>query len=167
MLIYLIGMMGSGKTKTGKKLAKQLSYQFIDVDSYIEAKERKTISELFADEGEESFREKEHKYLLDISLSEDTVVSTGGGLPCFYNHMKLMNTTGICVYLKASPAFLYSRLEKGKNSRPLIADLESDKLELFLSDMLEKRKQYYNHAMIIIDSKDIKISELKERLSDV
>ncbi len=167
MLIYIIGMMGSGKTKIGKKLAKQLSYQFIDVDSYIEAKEQKTIAELFADKGEESFRILEHNHLLSISLSEDTVISTGGGLPCYYDHMQLMNNTGVCVYLKASAAFLSSRLENGKASRPLITHLENDKLELFLSDMLEKRSQYYDQARILIDAKDLKISDLKDRLSNL
>ena len=80
--IFIIGYMGVGKTTVGKKLAKSLSLSFIDLDTYIESKYRKTIAGLFAELGEEDFRKIESKALRDVSLIENTVISTGGGAPC-------------------------------------------------------------------------------------
>src|SRR5690554_4257405 len=98
--IFIIGYMGSGKTTVGKKLAKSLSLSFIDLDAFIESKYRKTIAEIFAEKGEDGFRKIESKALSEVALIEDVVISTGGGAPCFYNNMELMNKTGTTVIYK-------------------------------------------------------------------
>ncbi|MBR6078383.1 MAG: AAA family ATPase, partial [Paludibacteraceae bacterium] len=83
--VYLIGYMGCGKTTIGKRLAKSLGWDVIDMDSRIENRYRKTIPDIFASEGEESFRKKERFILEELSALENVVVSTGGGAPCFFD----------------------------------------------------------------------------------
>ena len=159
MKIFLIGMMGSGKTKSGQKLAKTLSYKFIDVDAFIEEKEGKTIPLLFKEIGELKFRELEHRYVLKLLEYKDVVISTGGGLPCFHNNMDLINSNGISVYLQAAPSFLKSRLMNHKSSRPLIAKITDEELEEYLKTLLEQRRVYYEKANIHISA--INLSEKK------
>ena len=81
--IYLIGYMGAGKTTIGKALERHTSLSFIDLDCYIEGRFRKTISQLFAEKGEASFRELERRMLHEVSEFEDVIISCGGGTPAF------------------------------------------------------------------------------------
>lgn len=157
-------MMGSGKTSVGRKLANLLSYQFIDVDEYIELQENCSIRVLFKEKGEEAFRELEHQYLKDIVKLENTVVSTGGGLPCHHQHMDLMNNTGATVYLDAEPAFLKSRLVDNKKLRPLIAHIDNEHLEVFLTELLSKRKIDYAQASVFVSSISLKPSSIFDLL---
>ena len=159
MKIFLIGMMGSGKTKIGQKLAKALSYKFIDIDAFIEEKEEKSIPLLFKEIGEDKFRELEYHYILKTLEYEDVVVSTGGGLPCFHNNMDLINSNGISVYLQAAPSFLKSRLINNKSSRPLIAEIPNEELEEYIDELLDQRRAYYEKAHIHISA--INLSEKK------
>ena len=155
-------MMGCGKTSLGKKLARQLDYDFIDIDEFIEKKEGKTISELFDIWGEEEFRIQEHLYLKKIGQSENGVISTGGGLACYHNNMSLMNQLGETLFLYADSAFLSSRLKQGKASRPLIAALTDEELPSFVDALLEKRNPFYEQAKHIVPSKDLKVSDVLE-----
>lgn len=155
MRIFLIGMMGSGKTKIGQRLAKALSYKFIDVDAFIEEKKGKTIPLLFEEIGERKFRELEHQSILDLQEYDDIVVSTGGGLPCFHNNMDLINKNGVSVYLQATPSFLKSRLIHNKSTRPLIANLPDEELENYLITLLELRKPYYEKANIQLSAMNL------------
>ena len=157
MKIFLIGMMGSGKTSLGKKLANALSYSFVDVDEYIEKQEKKTVTTLFKDLGEESFRKLEHHYLKQLISSDNVVISTGGGLPCYYDNIEIINKNGISIYLEAEPAFLKSRLVLHKNKRPLIANIADADLEAFLSNLLQARQQFYKKALIHISAKSLNI----------
>lgn len=118
--IVLIGFMGSGKSSIGIKLAHALDYKFLDTDAYIEARERKKISEIFATYKEEGFREMESQCLRDLrdSLS-GYVVATGGGMPLRPENAKLLKEIGTVFYLKASKEVTYERLKEDK-SRPLL-----------------------------------------------
>ena len=89
--IFLIGYMGSGKTSMGKLLATQLSYDFVDLDAYIETKYHKTVSQIFAEMGESKFREIERKCLRLVGEFEKTIISTGGGSPCYFDNMEYKN----------------------------------------------------------------------------
>lgn len=139
--------MGSGKTTIGKLLAKKLDLQFIDVDVFIENRYRKSISAIFEERGEEGFRKIERQTLLEIIEFEDFVISTGGGLPCFFNNMDLMNESGITIYLKASVEELVNRLCSGKQNRPLIKGKNPEELKDFVSTNLNKREAFYNKAI--------------------
>ena len=97
--IILIGYMGAGKTTLGHALANRLQLQFIDLDLYIEERYRKTISQIFAERGEEGFRLIEQRMLHEVAEFEDVVISTGGGTPCFFDNIDYMNRQGTTVFL--------------------------------------------------------------------
>ena len=147
--------MDSGKTTIGRELAKKLKFQFIDVDHFIENRQRKTINEIFSEKGEDAFRLMEHKALEEISLFENIVISTGGGAPCFYNNMELMNNNGLTIYLKTSPEELTKRLAVTKNERPLLKEKTSEEMQAFIAENLEKRNDYYNQARLIFDVEQV------------
>ena len=150
--------MGSGKTTVGKSLAKKLGFRFIDMDDFIENHQGKTINEIFSEKGEGAFRLLENKTLQEISTLENVVISTGGGAPCFYDNMEMMNKTGFTVYLKVSPEELAKRLSICKESRPLLKDKTPHEMVAFISGNIEKRESYYNQAKLIFDAEQMLIS---------
>ena len=151
--VYLIGYMGVGKTTIGKKLAKHFGVNFIDLDKFIESKYHKTVPEIFAEMGEEGFRQIEQKSLLEVSEIENVIISTGGGTPCFFDNMGVMNRTGTTVYIHALAEELAARLLASKNVRPIIAGKPKDELIPFISTHLEEREKFYNQAKLIFKTK--------------
>jgi shikimate kinase len=150
MRIYLVGFMGSGKSTTGRKLAKLTGLNFIDLDKYIEERYFKTIPLIFSEEGEKGFREKERRSLQEVSQFEDVVIGTGGGTPCFFDNMEVMNRTGFTVYLAPATETLASRIFKSKNERPLISGKTREELISYINDTLQIRSPFYEQARIII-----------------
>ena len=125
--VFLVGYMGVGKTTIGKILSKELDVEFIDLDKYIENRYRKTIQEIFSEKGEDKFRIIEREMLREVSTFQNVLISTGGGTPCFFDNMEVMNRRGITVYVKASVEQLVSRLVASKNVRPIIRNKSHDK----------------------------------------
>ena len=123
MIIFLIGFMGSGKSTTGKRLARRMGYTFVDTDSLIAERLGMSVNKIFDRLGENAFREAETRLLNELIFKDNLVVSTGGGLPCYGGNMDLMNFNGQSVYLKVSSSVLYERLSLRKDKRPLIKDL--------------------------------------------
>lgn len=160
MRIFLIGFMGSGKTTSGKRLAKKLNYSFIDTDSLFEEKSGISISDFFIEKGEMAFRQAEHALLDDLVKLDNVVVATGGGLPCFFNNMDIINANGVSIYLRLSPLSLASRLANSKEDRPLIKNLSGDDLLSFITEMLEKREPYYLKAKCVIKGESVKTDHL-------
>lgn len=154
MIIYLIGYMGAGKTTFGKQIARKLGMTFVDSDDYIIDKFHSSINDIFKIHGEKEFRKMEREALEEISLQENAVVATGGGLPCFYDNMAYMKKHGICVYLKVDENELADRLDSIKASRPLLKDKSREELKQSVHDMLQTRELYYNRANIIVDATD-------------
>ena len=152
--IFLIGYMGAGKTTIGKQIAKCLGWPFVDMDLFIENRYHKTVPDIFAEKGEEFFRKIEHLILQEVAQFENTVISTGGGTPCFLDNMDLMNRTGITVYLKLPVSELMRRLSANKHERPLIKDKNTEELKQFIIDSLEKREMWYSRAGIVFNSSD-------------
>lgn len=148
MRIYLIGYMGAGKTTIGKSLALRMNLNYLDTDHFIENRYRKKISDIFATEGEDRFREIEHRILLEISEYENIVISTGGGLPCFNDNMTIMNNSGITVYIEVSDDELASRLDMSKSVRPVLKSRSGIELKDFVKDNLVVRKPFYEQAKI-------------------
>ena len=111
--------MGAGKTTVGRALSKRTGLSFIDLDYYIEGRYRKTVSQIFAENGEEGFRKIERNLLHEVAAFEDVLVSTGGGTPCFFDNMDYMNACGATIYLKVSVEELARRLEVCKRTRPV------------------------------------------------
>jgi shikimate kinase len=147
--------MGSGKTAIGKRLAEKLNLQFIDMDVFIENRFHKSVSAIFEEKGEAAFRKIERTILLEIIEFENIVISTGGGTPCFFDNMDLMNRAGITIYLKMSGDELAKRLQTGKQKRPLIKDKNSEEMKTYIAENLVKREQFYNRATLIIENDDI------------
>lgn len=153
--IFLIGYMGAGKTTAGRELAKKLNLEFVDMDHYIQARFQKTVGQLFAEYGEEEFRNIERKILREVSDIEDVVISTGGGTPCFFDNIDYMNQAGMTIYLKASPKALSERLNSCKEKRPLIKDKNEQELHSFVVESLQKREPWYAKAQIIFGTEEL------------
>jgi shikimate kinase len=169
MRIFLIGYMGSGKSTIGKKLARQLQCDFIDLDTVIETLEEMKISELFDQVGETGFREKEQAALQQLMRKENVVIATGGGAPCFFYNMERMNANGITVYLKMEPGVLVNRLQNAKTERPLIANKSENELKAFVAESLTEREPFYAQAHLEFNAANVtsaKLEELAERISN-
>jgi shikimate kinase len=158
--IFLTGYMGSGKSTAGKKLASRLNYSFIDLDELIEEEYQMTIPQIFSTKGEQEFRAMEHNTLKKVLERDNIVVACGGGTPCYYNNMELINGNGISVYLKMSADALVSRLMNAKVKRPLIANKNEEELRAFVNRQLEKREDFYHQAQFTVKGKDLDVEEL-------
>ncbi|WP_297087065.1 shikimate kinase [uncultured Draconibacterium sp.] len=165
MRVYLIGYMGCGKSRLGRRFSEHLGVQFVDMDDYIEERNCKTVPQLFADYGEDGFREKERKALEELSEFTDVVIATGGGAPCFFDNIDLMNKTGKTVFLNIDPAILADRLLSSKTERPLIKGKSREELVAFIDETLKKRKQFYSQAQFIISEPDFDLDKLQEMIS--
>jgi shikimate kinase len=159
-IIYIIGFMGSGKTTAGKKLASLLGWSFIDLDKRIEEYTGKTIPEIFSQNGEDYFRIIETQLLRNLKSCTKTVISTGGGTPCYIDNMDFMIETGLTIYLKLTPAELKSRLSQSKGERPLINDLDQKELTSFIKEKLAVREKWYERSDITINGIDLEINLL-------
>ncbi|MCB4809229.1 AAA family ATPase [Tamlana sp. 62-3] len=156
MIIILIGYMASGKSTIGKKLAKKLNYDLIDLDDYIEEREQLTVTEIFKNKGEIYFRKQETHYLKQLlSANESFILSLGGGTPCFGNNMEVILNAehAKSIYLRASLPTLVKKLIKKKAKRPLIAHLETEEeLTEFIGKHLFERSAFYNQAEVVIST---------------
>lgn len=156
--IVLIGYMASGKSVIGKQLADKLNYGFVDLDTFIEQNENRTIKELFKTKGEIYFRKKETEYLNQLlQQNKSEVIALGGGTPCYGNNMETMlsNKNTVSIYLKASLKTLVGRLENESEKRPLISHIDSEeKLMEFVGKHLFERTPFYERAGIVVNVDD-------------
>ncbi|MBK9510664.1 MAG: shikimate kinase [Cytophagaceae bacterium] len=149
--IFMLGMPSSGKSTLGRQLAKELNYDFIDLDKKIEVSEGKKITEIFNLNGEEYFRKIETDQLKKIEPDSKLVIATGGGTPCFHDNMEIIKSNGISVFLDVKPFKLEERMRNSKkNNRPLFS-LESDSLADTLLKTYEDRIDFYKKADIVIE----------------
>ena len=149
--IILIGYMGSGKTTVGKALSKDTGMMFYDLDWYIESRMRKTVSQIFAERGEEGFRQIEYNMLHEVAEFEDVIISCGGGTPCFFDNMDYLNQQGDVVYLKATPETLYKHLMMAKVERPLLKGKSPEELIAYITEHLQERAPFYEKARHTLD----------------
>jgi shikimate kinase len=165
MKIYLIGFMGCGKSHWGKQLSEKLKLPFFDLDEEIVKEENKTITEIFAKEGEEYFRHKEKDVLYTLTEKHHSfVLATGGGTPCFFNNIEYMNKNGTSVWFNCSVECLYSRLIKEKAQRPLIRNLSDNELRTFIIRKFGDRKIFYRQASVIINEDDITLDNIVDTI---
>lgn len=157
--------MGSGKSTVGRGLAQSLGYDFLDLDTYIERRNFKTIPEIFAQEGEEAFRKIEQKALHEVAEFDNVVVATGGGAPCFFDNMEVIKCSGKSLFLNGSPRILAERLLHSKTERPLIKGKSENELIAFIDETLHKRSQWYRQADVVLDfDHDLSIAEVQQAL---
>ena len=148
--IYLIGMMGSGKTSTGRPLAKRLGYGFVDADAVIEQVAGCTIPEIFERDGEAGFRSIESQVLNAISQRHSLVVATGGGVVSKPENWGQLHS-GIVVWLDVNRAQLIERLRDDPTQRPL---LQQPNPEAALDTLLQERRPLYGEADLTVVIKD-------------
>jgi shikimate kinase len=167
MRIFLIGFMGSGKTHWGKILSREIGLPYFDLDDVIVGIEKKSIQQLFHDNGEEYFRLKEQEVLEAlIGDHDEMVISTGGGTPCFFNNIDLMKQHGRVIWLNTAIDMLVSRLLKQKHTRPLIKNISDAELKAFIIKKLQSRKMYYEQAHVMLREETITLDSLLNSLQD-
>lgn len=148
--VFLLGMMGSGKSFWADKLKKKLKVPAYDLDALIEMMEERTISEIFAEDGEAFFRKEEAKMLRWFKEKKQFILSCGGGTPCFNDNMQWMNKNGITVFINEPVDVLVNRLQQQKDHRPLISNLSDSQLHEFITQKLSERLPYYNQSTHIL-----------------
>lgn len=167
MNIYLIGLMGCGKSTIGKELAKLCEVAFYDLDEAIEKRAGQSIASIFEKEGEKTFRKLEQEALLETTKMSDAIIACGGGTPCFFDNMTWINQQGLSIYLKTPISILQARLIEKNNlaNRPLIRDKDQIELAQKLSNLLEKRAKDYEQAHVVFhqEKEGIPIAEILAR----
>lgn len=158
--IYLVGFMGTGKTCVGEELAKRKKWQFLDLDNLIELKEKRTISDIFAKNGEPYFRRIEKKVLQEVSKEKNFVIACGGGIVINKDNIKIMKETGIIICLTASLKVILKRTSRYIH-RPLLNVKDPEKQ---IKSLLKLRAPYYALADKTIDTSKISIKEVVNKI---
>ncbi len=164
--IYLIGFMGSGKSYWGMRLALLLNLPFLDLDYLIETKEGMSVGSYFESQGEVIFREIERFHLRNIPDAPGSVISVGGGTPCFFNNLDWMNAHGTTIYLRADPEILIKRLANEIEKRPLLKGLNQDQLKERVFYTLVWRDPIYQRAKHIVEVSTSE-SDMEKALLDI
>lgn len=138
--------MGSGKSFSGNLISISFGLNFLDLDQYIEESSNMSIPEIFRKFSEEGFREFESISLRKTSEFTNTLISCGGGTPCFNENMEWIKNNGISIYLKTSEELLFNRLNKQKSGRPLISKMTDNELKEYIAIKIKEREFYYNQA---------------------
>ena len=160
--------MGSGKTTVGRALAKELNVPFYDLDWYIEERFHKTVPQIFAEKGEEGFRQVERNMLHEVAEFEDIVLSAGGGTPCFYDNVQYMNEQACTIYLKASSDVLYGHLRVGKTERPLLKGKTEEEMLEYIETTLSKREPFYSQARYTLNVNNLEsYPKIKESVRQI
>lgn len=171
MIVILIGYMASGKSSLGRLFAKKIDYDFIDLDEFIEIKEKMPVKNIFETKGEIYFRKMESIYLDEIINKDNNIIlSLGGGTPCYGNNMAtILNANHVkSVYLKASIASLIERLKNEKNKRPLISHLKNNEdLAEFIAKHLFERSVFYDQTQYKISTDNKTKNEIVEELYSI
>ena len=152
--------MGTGKSAVGSELAKKKKCKFVDLDGLIELKEKRSIPDIFAQEGEPYFRRAESRVLKEIAKERDFVVGCGGGIVIEAKNIKAMKESGIVICLTAKPEVILKRT-CGSTHRPLL-NVENPKERIKL--LLKLRSPYYAKADKTIDTSKLSIKEVVARI---
>jgi shikimate kinase len=159
--IFLVGLMGAGKTSVGRRLARRLGKTFYDSDEEIERATGVKISVIFEIEGEAGFRAREAKMLAELVAQSDIVLATGGGAVLSADNRRLLTENGVVIYLRAVAADLWQRTRHDRN-RPL---LKTDQPLAKLEQLFAKRDPLYRSvADIIVDTGSQSLGSLVERV---
>jgi len=161
--IAIVGFMGTGKTVTAKLLAKRLGLRYVSIDELIEKREKRSISEIFAKEGEEYFRKIESQIIKDVSEEENVVIDAGGGAVVKNENIKNFKKKGTIICLRAKPEVILERT-KGYKHRPLlnVADPKSKIEELLLA-----RSLYYKTVDWQIDTSNLTVDEVAKEIEKI
>jgi shikimate kinase len=158
--------MCSGKSTVGKRLAKRLNYDFIDLDDFFEEKFHISIEGFFEKYDEETFRKLENKLLNDLLKFDNVVISTGGGTPCFYDNMEIIKNNDVSIYLKMHEKSLEMRILNSKKTRPVLKYVRKENLKEFIIKQIKEREDYYLRATYIIKGESVDYDEIERMLAE-
>ncbi|MCH7949183.1 MAG: shikimate kinase [Thermodesulfobacteriota bacterium] len=158
--IFLVGFMGAGKSTVGMILAEKIGYKYCDADKFIEKQAGNTITKIFAEHGENYFRDLESESMESLSAQEKQVVATGGGVVQRDRNWDAMNSGGTTIYLKAPIEVIWERIKHSKD-RPLL--LVENPFET-ARELLNKRTPLYERADLIVDTSNLSLEEVAEEI---
>jgi len=170
MLLFIIGLPGSGKSYWANKIRAALNFNAIDLDTEIEKRFQTSIPDLF-EISEENFRIKEKEVLKNIIknallFNQPTVIASGGGTPCFYDNLARMKTCGKVIYLQSSIENIMKRMDHYPQIRPLLSK-ENEELKQQLIILEEKRKPFYEQAHLILDADNLTLPIFAQHLKSL
>ncbi|MBC7654958.1 MAG: shikimate kinase, partial [Oligoflexus sp.] len=144
----------------------KLDKTFIDLDDLVVLKNQMSVPELFANFGENGFREKEKQVLQQSAFADDVIIATGGGAPCFFDNMDWMNDNGLTIFIDTPVKVLADRLINARVERPLVKGKSYEELMAFIKKKLKERKTFYNKAHIILKGADLKVEAIVEAIKN-
>ena len=160
MNIYLVGFMATGKTCVGRELAAKRKMRFLDLDDLIELKEKRSISDIFTQDGESWFRRIEKRVLKEVAREEGFVVACGGGIVIDPENIKIMKESGVVVCLEASPGVILKRTV-GTSHRPLLN--VCNPMEQ-VEHLLKLRAPFYARADYAIDTSKLSVEQVTQKI---
>ena len=166
--IALVGYMGSGKSYWAKMMGSSYGIPVVDLDVVLEQKHLgMSIATYIERFGELAFRKKERAVLHQLAHDkEEFVLATGGGTPCYYDNMDVLNLYFITIYLQSSVPELFHRLKNEKSNRPLISHLRDEELKEFIAKHLFERRTFYAQAYIHVETKELTEQKLIETIDE-
>lgn len=166
MIISLIGYMGSGKSHVAKTLAKKNGKKIIDLDDEISFRLKQSIPEIFSHKGEIYFRKQERLVLHDLLNTEtDAIISLGGGTPCYYDNIELINQHSESVFLRTSVPMLAQRILNERETRPLLSRITEEELPEFIAKHLFERNSFYSQAKYTVSTDHRTTDEVAEEIN--
>lgn len=158
--IYFVGYMGAGKTTQSRKFARMINWHWVDLDEMFEERYKISISSFFEKYDENLFRKLESQLLKETNQLQQTVIATGGGLPCYYDNMAWMIEHGLTIYLQISPDAAANRLLASKKKRPVIESKNADDLSDFIKNHIRQRNIYYTQAKVVVKAESCNLDHL-------
>ena len=170
-IFYLCGFMASGKSTIGPILANTLGCKFIDLDEKIEEREKKRITQIFSDKGEDYFRQTETELLLEIAIGERLIISLGGGTLIKPENRDFIMSTGKLIFLKTSPRIAFERL-KYKKDRPVLINKEDDEVDeetyiKRIEELMNERKDFYSIADFTFNTDNDSVGKTVDKIARV
>jgi shikimate kinase len=158
--IALIGFMGAGKSSVGHLVAEQLHFDYVDTDDLIQSRAGRTITEIFAMDGEPAFRKMESDLVQELTSRSKTVISTGGGLPINPQNLAGLKTCALVVCLWASPETIWERV-KHQTHRPLLHDPNPQQK---IRNLLAAREPFYKQADVLVNTERRSVREVVQQV---
>jgi shikimate kinase len=158
--VALIGFMGAGKTSVGRLVAEQLHFDYLDTDDLIQTHTGRTITDIFAKDGEPAFRKMEAEVVKELATRTNTVIATGGGLPINPDNLARLKTSALVVCLWASPEKIWERV-KHQAHRPLLHDPDPQKK---IRDLLAAREPFYRQADVLLNTELRSVREVAQQV---
>jgi shikimate kinase len=159
--IVLVGYSGAGKSTIAKRIASHLNFSVLDTDKMLEKKFHISVYDCFEKYGEENFRKLEYNILVDALKHDNVVIATGGGTPCFFDAMKIINDSSLSIYIELSPKSLTQRLLHAKVTRPLTKNKTEEELFDFITKTLSLREPFYKKAKFTVKGEKFNLNDLK------